>query len=181
MSASELIVDRSSSKLLVHTRASGMLARLAHDLELAASAFSGRATLEGEGFSAELVVPVAALQVVGTLHGERVDTSALSTSDRSDIERKIRDEVFPGTKEVRVRAKGTSRERAEVTVEVSSGRISLPVSLRVTEEADRTRVSGRAELSMKRLGLREVKGPLGAFRVRDDVEVLFDVILRPEA
>ncbi|WP_272421760.1 hypothetical protein [Polyangium jinanense] len=181
MIVSALIVDRSSSKLLVHTRASGMLARLAHDLEITASVFSGRATLEGEGFSAELVVPVAALQVVGTLHGERVDTSALSSSDRSDIERKIRDEVFPGTKEVRVHAKGTSRDRAEVTVEVWRGRSSLPVSLRVTEEAGRTRVSGRTALSMMRLGLREVKGPLGAFRIRDEVEVLFDVTLRPEA
>ncbi|MDI1448804.1 hypothetical protein [Polyangium sp. 6x1] len=179
MSDAARVVDRSTSKILVHTRASGMLARLAHDLELSAATFTGRATLEGEGFSAELVVPVAALQVVGTLHGERVDTSALSISDRSDIERKIRDEVFPGTKEVRVHAKGTSRDRAEVTVEVSSGRLSLPVPLRVAEEAGRTRVSGRITLSMKRLGLRDVKGPLGAFRVRDDVEVLFDVTLRP--
>ena len=176
-----LVVERASSKLAVRTRASGMLARLAHDLELVASDFTGHATLEGDGFSAELVVPVASLSVVGTLHGERVDASALSPADRADIERKIREEVFPGTREMRVHAKGTSRDRAEVTVEVASGRLSLPVALRVTEDAARTRVAGRVELSMKRLGLREVKGPLGAFRVRDEVEVSFEFTLRPEA
>lgn len=180
MPGAALVVERSSSKLFVRTRASGMLARLAHDLELVATELAGRATLDGERYAGELVVPVSALSVVGTLHGERVDTSALSTSDRSDIERKIREEVFPGTREVRVRATSVSRDRAEVTVEVSSGRSTLPVALRVTEDAGRTRVSGRVELSMKRLGLREVKGPLGAFRVRDEVEVLFEITLRPE-
>ncbi len=175
-----LLVDRSSSTLAVRTRASGMLASLAHDLEIVASDLVGRATLDGEAFSAELVVPVAALKVAGALHGDRIDTSTLSASDRSDIERKIREEVFAGTRGVRVRARGASRDRAEVTVETAGGLVSLPVALRVAEEAGRMRVSGSLELSMKRLGLREVRGPLGAFRIRDGVFVSFDVTLRPE-
>ena len=37
---------------------------------------------------------------------------------------------------------------------------------------------GRLELSLSALGIPEVKGPLGAFKVRDDVEVRFWLMLR---
>jgi hypothetical protein len=157
-----------------------MLARFAHDLEITTSELAGHATLEGEGFSAELSARVASLRVAGVLRDGRVDPSVLSTSDRADIERKLRDEVFPGTSAVRVLARGASRARADVTVEIASGRQTRPVALEVQEEGDRSKVSGRVELSMKRLGMREVKAPLGAFRVSDGVEVLFDLTLRPE-
>jgi len=179
MTATSLLIVPTSSKLRVRTRASGMLARLAHDLEIVAKDLSGRATLEGDGFSGELVVPVAALEVVGVLHGDRVDPSSLSGSDRAEIARKIREEVFSGTREIRARVRGASRQRADVTVEIQ-GRDTVSVPLGVKEDGDRVEVSGRVELSMKRLGLREVKGPLGAFRVRDGVEVIFELTLRPE-
>lgn len=181
MAATVLVVDQGASRLVVHTRASGMLAKLAHDLELAATSLSGKVTLEGESFSAEIVVPVAGLSVTGTLHGERVDTSALSPSDRAEIAQKIRTEVFSATKEIRATARGQSRERAELTVDATSGRTSIPASITVTDQGGLTAVRGRVELSMKKLGLREVKGPLNAFRVSDTVEVLFELTLRPES
>jgi len=179
MATTTLVVDTASSRIAIHTRAAGMLAKLAHDLEIVASGFAGKATLDGEGFSAELTVPIAGLSVAGTLHGDRVDTSALSPSDRAEIQHKIRDEVFAATKEVRVSARGSSRDRGDATVEVATGRVSIPVTLQVTDAGGLTRVSGRVELSMKRLGLKEVKGPLNAFRVSDGVEVIFDLTLRP--
>jgi hypothetical protein len=179
MATTTLVVDPASSRIAIRTRATGMLAKLAHDLEIVASSIGGKATLDGEGFSAELVVPVAGLAVAGTLHGDRVDTAALSSSDRAEIQHKIRDEVFAATKEVRVKASGATRARADVTVEIATGRVSSPVTLDVEDRGDVTRVAGRVELSMKRLGLKEVKGPLNAFRVSDGVEVLFDLTLRP--
>lgn len=158
-----------------------MLARLAHDLEIVATSFSGTVTLEGDGFSAELVVPVASLSVVGTLHGDRVDTSALSPSDRAEIAEKIRTEVFASTKEVRATAHGQTRSRADVTVDVTSGKMTVPTTITVTDQSGLTAVRGRVELSMKKLGLREVKGPLNAFRVNDAVEVFFELTLRPQS
>jgi len=180
MPAQRLVLEKASSRLAVRTHASGLLARLAHDLEIVASEISGAATLEDEGFSAELVVPVAGLRVAGVLRGDKVDQAALSASDRSEIERKIREEVFSGTREIAVRARGASRDRADISVEIASGRQSLSVALRAREEGELVRASGRVELSMKRLGIKEVKGPLGAFRVDDAVEVLFELTLRPE-
>jgi hypothetical protein len=42
-------------------------------------------------------------------------------------------------------------------------------------------VSGRCVLSLGRLGVPEVKGPLGAFRVFDDVEILYSFVVRRPA
>jgi hypothetical protein len=175
-----LVVDPVASRLAIRTRAAGVLSRLAHDLEIAASTLRGHATLEEDGFFGELVVPVAALRVVGALRGDRVDTDALWTSDRAEIERKMREDVFARTAEVRARARGTSRQRADVTVELATGAITVPVALRVTDEASGMRVEGSVELSLKRLGVAEVKAPLGVFRVKDAVEVIFALTLRPE-
>ncbi len=179
MNPTTFVVDSTSSKLTIRTRASGMLARLAHDLELHASDVRGQAVRENGGFSGELFVPVAGLRVAGVLHGDRVDTSGLSSSDRLEIERKIREEVFLGTKEVHVRGRGHEWDKVEVTVESPLGKMSMPISIRGTEADGRVRVAGRTEVFMTKLGLREVKGPLGAFKLKDAIEVNFEITLQP--
>jgi hypothetical protein len=47
--------------------------------------------------------------------------------------------------------------------------------------SDDQRVSGRLELSIAGLGGGTVKGPMNAFRVKDTVEVLFDLEWRQPA
>jgi hypothetical protein len=174
------LVDPEASKLTVRTHATGMLARLAHNLELEASTLRGRASVAEEAFSAEIFVPVASLRVAGTLRGDRVHGAKLTASDRAEIERKLREEVLAGTVEVHAFGRGASRDRADITVEIASGKSTIPATLRVTEEASLLHVAGRVELSLKRLRVPEIKGPLGAFRVSDAVQVLFAFTLRPE-
>lgn len=171
-------IDPARSHLAVRTRARGMLAALAHDLELRTSELEGHATLDGETWSAELGVPVASLRVAGTLRGDRLDTAALSGADRAEIERKIREEVLP-RRAVLVRARGASRQRGDATVEASRS-ATTGVRLRAEERADGSlAVTGTAELSLRALGVAEVKAPLGAFKVADAVEVYFEITLRP--
>jgi len=174
-----LTIDSSNSKISVRTRASGMLAKLAHDLELQVMQPQGRAERTDAGFSGELRIPVTSLRVTGQLHGDRVDSAGISSSDRAEIERKLRDEVFAGSNEIVVRGQGTPWNRAEITVETARGKMPLSVSLRTTEEDPAIRISGRTELLLSKLGVREIKGPLGAFKVKDAVEVLFEITLRP--
>jgi hypothetical protein len=158
----------------------GMLARLAHDLEIAASELRGHARLEGDTWTAELQVPVAGLRVAGTLHGDRLDTSALSAADRRDIARRMHQEVLGGTAVVQVRASGAARDRADVRVELASGSASLAVRLATRDKGDgAVEVSGSCQLSLAALRIREVKGPLGAFKIRDELEVAFELTLRP--
>jgi hypothetical protein len=156
-----------------------MLARLAHDLELSANDIRGQALRNDEGFSGELIVPVSGLRVTGQLHGDRLDSAGISNSERLEIERKLRDEVFRGVQEIRVSGRGTAWNHVDATVETTLGKTSVSVSIRASETDTNMRISGRTELSLAKLGVREIKGPLGAFKVKDAVEVFFEIILQP--
>jgi hypothetical protein len=106
MASSNFHIDAKASTLVVRTRTAGLLGRLAHDLEIAAGELTGRATTDDEAWTAELTVPVQSLRVVGVLHGDRVDETTLSASDRAEIERRIREEVFAGASEAKAHAEG---------------------------------------------------------------------------
>jgi hypothetical protein len=185
MAPSTLIPDKTASRLVLRTRTSGLLARFAHDLEIVATDLSLRASSEGDGgaWTAELSIPVAALRVAGVLKsGDKLDTSVLSASDQADIENRVRTEVLAGGPEVKVQASGTSRDRGEASVSIGSrsGRFPIAQSVEAREGGGAT-VSGRCDLSLRGLGIEEVKGPLGAFRVADTVEVVYTVVLVPGA
>lgn len=184
----KLAIDPALSKLVIRTRATGMLARLAHDLELAATTAHGTIEVEAlEGgvargaWSGSVEIAVDAFRVAGTLHGDRLDASALSPSDRTEIEHKIVAEVFPAVRTVTAEVRGDGMQRGEVAVRAGSARVTAPVRdlvLRPTADGALT-VLGRCELSLKALGAREVKGPLGAFKVADAIVVLAELTLRP--
>jgi hypothetical protein len=183
MPPSTLIPDKTASRLVLRTRTSGLLARFAHDLEIVANDFSLQASSEGDAWTAELSIPVAALRVAGVLKsGDKLDTSVLSASDQADIENRIRTEVLAGGPEVKVQASGTSRDRGEAVVSIGSrsGRFPVAQSAEAREGGGAT-VSGRCDISLRELGIEEVKGPLGAFRVADTVEVVYTVVLVPGA
>jgi hypothetical protein len=176
----ELRIDPAASRLIVRTRAAGVLARLAHDVEICASQIRGGARLDGDAWTGDLAVPVSGLTVAGALRGDRLDPGGLSVADRMEIEHRLRDQVLRGTREVRVRASGSARDRADARVELAAGSAQIAASL-ATREAPggALLVSGGCRLSLRALGVQEVKGPLGAFKIRDEVEVLFEITLRP--
>ncbi len=179
MSSQTLLVDSATAKITVRTRAEGLLARLAHDLELIGREVSGNVTVDGDAWTANLSVPVAALRVEGALHGAELDRSALSASDRAQVEQKMRDDVFfGGARAVTAAAHGTSRTGGEATIAIGSRSQRVPVTLSVEPtEGGPTRATGRLTVSLAQLGVKPIKGPLGAFRVKDAVEILFDISL----
>jgi hypothetical protein len=172
-------IDFEASTVTIRTRAKGMLARLAHDLEIDASDFAGEVELDGDAWTASLVFDAAKLRVVGVPKGQRVDRTVLSSSDKDEIEQRMRTELRGGR--VEVRAEGSDRRRGEVKVKAAAGEQTLPVSISVEERSDGELVAkGELKLSLKRLGIQEIKGPLGAFKVDDAVEVAFRIALRLE-
>jgi hypothetical protein len=178
MAPRQLSLDLQSSRLAVRTRAVGMLARLAHDLEIVATRLEGRAELDGEAWSGELSIPTDALDVAGVLKGERVDPNVLSPPDRAEILKRMRADAFHGAAAVQVRANGTSLDRAELVVAVRDHETRSIVQLRTREDGEAIAVAGTAKLSLKSIGAREIKAPLGAFSVKDEVEIVFDLVLR---
>ena len=172
-------VDTAASHVVIHTRAEGLLARLAHDLELAARDVSGTAALDGDVWKAELRVHTAEVRVVGAVHGDRVDTGTLSASERSDIERKMREDVFGSVTAIVVKAAGMSRHAGEATLIVGKAHATSPLTLSAEELPNGdVRADGHFAVSLDAIGAKPIKGPLGAFRVKDAVEVAFKLTLR---
>lgn len=162
-------LDLDRSRYVLRTRCKGLFSALAHDLELEGRFSAGTATQEGGAWRGEAAARPADLKVKGVLHKDRLDTNVLSASDVAEIERRMRDDVLRGAAEVRVHARSAS----EVELELSGKRAPLRLAARV--EGDR--VTGKGTLSMKALGLAEVKGPLGAFTIKDEIEVEVQVHL----
>jgi hypothetical protein len=179
------VVDTAKSRARIRTFAQGLLARLAHDLELTCHGLTGKGDqTAAESGTASLEIPIAKIEVAGTLKGERVDPNGLSPSDRADcLEKMVRD-VF------HTRASDGDVVRVEASLEAHGARVRITpprgravertVALRIAREGEGTRVTGRFDLSLEALGSDPVKGPMNAFRVKDQVEVLFDVVFAPK-
>lgn len=162
-------LDPARSKVIIRTRAKGLLSALAHDLELTGTIARASATREGDRWDAELAVRPDAIKVVGPIRGGKVAPGGMSKLEVDMCEKRLVSEVFGGVGEIVVRATGTpSDARVEITAKQPA-----PAKMKLTlrDEGEATLVDARGTVSMKALGLAEVKGPLGAFTVKDDVEL----------
>jgi hypothetical protein len=180
---SKLQFEEASSKLTIETRAVGMLAKLAHDLSIVANGL--RVEVAPSGEEVELVVrcPVAQVRVDGVRKGANVDRGVLSPSDRATIETKIREEVLRSSEVVvTMRAKvgplGQGRRDVEADGTLALGRASTKLRARVAIDAQpaQVRATGSTRVSLGSLGITPPKGPLGAFRVEDEVGVSFELV-----
>ena len=107
-----------ASKIRARTYAKGLLAALAHDLELDLPASESTVEqLDDGAWSGRIVVAVDAIRVVGVLRRGAVATDVLSASDRTEIEKRLRQACAPETTLVvtargRVNAEGTADRAA---------------------------------------------------------------------
>lgn len=173
----QLAIVPEKSRVRIHTFAEGLLSRLAHDIELVCDKLEGTATREGSTASATLSVSLGAMTVAGVLKKGALDTSVLSESDRRDILEKMRREVF--------HADAGARVQVEVTVDNASAKVRLTppkhrgvevvLSPRITEADGGVRVEGAFEVSLASIGSDPVKGPMGAFKVKDRVKIFADL------
>lgn len=170
-----LTLDSKRSSIRIRTFAEGLFSRLAHDLELVCRDVSGTGSFE-DG-SCTLRVPVRSIDVVGTLKHGTVDSGALSPSEREDILGKMRREVFHDGDIVTVEAKMGE----PVKVSSPKGKTAEGSARHVSSKDPDgcVHVKGQLELSLNALGSDPVKGPMNAFRVKDNVEVHFDVVFQP--
>jgi len=170
-------IDPSRSTLTLRTRAGGLFSALAHDLELAGKIARGSATREGERWEGELAIEPSSIKVVGAVKRGEVDRNVLSASDVRDIESRIVSDVFGGVGELVIRCSGTVDAP---TLRVTAKRETLMNAKVSVKNDDAARVfHAKGTVSIKGLGLNEVKGPLGAFVIKDDVEVDATVTLVP--
>jgi hypothetical protein len=177
----KLVLNPDKSCVRLHTFAEGLLARLAHDLELECRGISGTAErAEAGSGSATLEAPIGRIEVNGTLEKGRVDPRGLSASDRQDVLGKMKKDVFHVDEGVvRIEAKLESGRASIRVVPPRGPAVERSISVRVEPDGGATRVSGMLPLSLSAIGADAVKGPMNAFRVKDTIEVHFDVVFVP--
>jgi hypothetical protein len=165
-------LDAQRSRVRLRTYAKGLLSALAHDLELEAIP-TGAIQKENDAWKATLEVRADAIKVLGVLRRGRVHTDVLSANDVREIERKIREEVLAPSDAIVVEVHGTP-EIPEPIVRMAAPRTGVAkpkatIDVKADDEVIEAKVRGT--ISMRALGLPEVKGPLGAFVIKDDVEI----------
>lgn len=164
------VLDPSRSEITLHTGTTGLFSAVAHDLEIAVREPRGEASFDAASAHGWIECPVRALVVVGAVKRGRVDAGVLSAGDRGDIERRIREVILP-IPVVRIEATVD-----EIAVQGPSATQRLPARWTRADENGAIVLRGAMSLSLKKLGIAEVKGPLGAFRVADEVAVSFRVV-----
>jgi hypothetical protein len=185
---SDLVLDAESSTVRINTFAEGLLARLAHDLELTCGYLSGTASrndADAPGGTASIEAPLHGLALAGVrAKNGNLDERGLSPSEQRDCLAKMQHDVF--------HARPDAVVRLEVHLDGGSARVRLvPPNGRAVESVIRTdvhpdgnglrglRAKGSFEISLAAIGSEVVKGPLNAFRVKDKVKITFDVRFAP--
>lgn len=163
-----LTLDVSRSEARVFTGARGLLSPMAHDLELRAVP---EACVRTETF-VRMEFPVDRIRVVGAVRAGVTRTDVLSSRDAAEVERRIAHELFGASRKVMVSA-SVEGLRATLTLSVGSAEIKRDVTFRVSDESGAQTVRGECSISLKALGVKAPRGPLGAFEVADAVRVTF--------
>lgn len=172
---SRFTLDEEVSSLLVETRATGMLARLAHDLQLRARGLSGTVDKDEKRTTK---VELRGLTVVGVRKNHSVDERTLSPADKDTIEERVRKELF-ASKPLLASA---TLDRTRCTVELTLGgsvKVRRTFELELRPEGDRWWSRGGFTVSLAELRVGPILGPLGAFRVDDSVEVRVELRWSP--
>ncbi len=173
-----------ASELTVETKAVGMLAKLAHDLSIVANEVDAAAVVSGDQLEVKVRVPVARLSVRGVRKGGTVDESVLSASDRAEIQRRLREEVIKPAEVVAtltvpassIAEPGKRTAAAKGTVEIGARRASVTGNMALDVTDARATAEGRVRVNMPSLGITPPKGPLGAFKVHEDVEIVVRLV-----
>jgi hypothetical protein len=177
----KLRLDSDKSVVRVRTFADGFLAKLAHDLELVCRGISGHGERLGpDSATCTIEVPVAQIDIGGVLKKGTVDPRGLSGFERKECLSKMQKDVFQtGRAGGTVQVVGTlDGGKARLRITVPNGReVVLHAPIHVVETTPSVHASGTVSLSLDSIGSVPVKGPINAFRMKDAVEISFDLVL----
>lgn len=159
----------------VYTYKTGLLARMAHDLQL--TVHTASLTVQGRhirGFCA-----ADSLDVDGVVTAKGLDTKTLSSKDTQQICETIRSEILQSDKHPRVEfdaeisgsAGGTLQVRGKLTIRGQT----RAVQAELTPSGDR--LQSAFELTPTDFGIAPYKALAGAIKLQDRVRVTIDVLL----
>jgi polyisoprenoid-binding protein YceI len=162
--------DERTAECTVLTFKDGLLAAVAHDLQLRVSRFTVEVADDGSAVSARF--DAASLRVVAALRDGR-PSDALSARDRRSIEASIADEVLEVRRYPEIRFRSTSvaqaGERAEIAGELTLHGHTRPLAL----AAARRDGKWRAEVALQQpdFGITPYTALLGTLRIQPRIVI----------
>ncbi|HEX6524769.1 MAG TPA: YceI family protein [Streptosporangiaceae bacterium] len=167
-----------SGRLVLRTGRSGLAARAGHDLTIEITRWSGQATLPGESIEAATVTAEIDLGSLAVREGTG-GAKPLTDKDRRDIENTAKKILGSGDQAVArftsSRIIPSSSGGAMEGTLVFRGR-SEPVRLELMSPAP-GRYRGHATVKQTALGITPYTGFFGALKLRDEVNIEFEVDL----
>jgi YceI-like domain len=161
-----------SASLVVKTYREGVAAKAGHDLIIDVRDWEATLEVAAEGSSLRLRADPRSLYARDGLRGIK----PLSDRDRDEIRKNI-DEKVLGAEPVEFRSSAVEGAdggaRLAVRGELTMHGQTRPASFAL-EVDDDGHLTGRAELVQSEWGIKPYRGLMGALKVRDSVEVVFD-------
>ena len=155
----------------------GMGAKLAHDLVLRATNWSGTLNVDGSpsGCSAAVTVDPRSIEIVEARGGVK----SLSDKDRRDIDKNINEKVLETNRYPELKFESTSCTGAEPNL-TGAGNMTIKGTTRPVKmdlNVNGTTVTAKTSISQKDFGIKPFSAMMGAIKLRDDVDFQLTVNL----
>lgn len=163
-------IDAAHSTMTVHVFKAGMLSAFGHDHEVTAPVAEG--SVDAGARKVELRVEASSLRVVD---------AKTSDKDRGEIQATmIGPQVLDAQNFKEIRFRSTSAEQSSPGLWTVAGNLTLhgqtrPVSVQVREQNGQ--YSGSCKLNITDYGIKPVKAAGGTVRVKDEVQIDFEIQL----
>jgi polyisoprenoid-binding protein YceI len=180
----EYEIDSAASRLHVHTKKAGFLARMGHTHEIRANELGGRVhvdTARIDSSSLELVVSAGALKVVDGGLSEKDRTTVQSNMEGRQVLEVAR---FPKirfkTRAVGGKPAGAGKWSVTLDGALDLHGVQKPLSVHadVVLAGDLLTASGTVEVKQQDFGIKPFRAAMGAVGVADAVRVSFTIVAR---
>lgn len=169
-----------SGRLLVKTARTGMGAIAGHDLTIEVTRWHGTASVNAADPSAssvEVTAEVASFEVREGTGGVK----PLTNADRADIKRTLMDKILEAGRypEISFASTGVSGGEDALRIDGSLTIKGVPRPVIVRGRLSGDRAQGSAVVTQSQWGIKPYSAFFGALKLRDEVEVEFDLTLAP--
>lgn len=162
-------------RVLVNVYKDGVAAKMGHDLTLLANSWSGRADLNPEAHESSSIQVSVEINSLEVLEG-RGGAKALSEGDKADIKKNIGKTLGAGTVTFSSTRVSGFLPRLSVEGNLTVNGQSRPVTLDLTVD-EGGRAKGTTSFNQTHFGIKPFSAMLGALKVKDAVDVSFDIQL----
>jgi polyisoprenoid-binding protein YceI len=172
-------VGPQSGRLLVKTARTGLGAKVGHDLTIEVTRWHGNVVADAahpDRSSVTIEAEVGSFEVREGTGGVK----PLTDADRADIKNTIRSKILNTARHPAIEFRSSQVSGTEESFRIDGDLTIAGVTQPVTVEGrlDGDRAQGSAVIVQSRWGIRPYSAFLGALKLRDEVEVRFDIGLR---